>query len=110
MLLLLFLIMSCLEIFMSINLVLRLFGKITVENAMNYKLDLRCGDIELEIFGNKTSDPNYVEPPKRPSYPEACGLRHLAFRVTNIEEVVKELEQKGISCQPVRKDTFTGER
>lgn len=22
----------------------------------DYKLDLRCGDIELEIFGNKTSD------------------------------------------------------
>ena len=76
----------------------------------DYKLDLRCGGIELEIFGNKTSDPNYVEPPKRPSYPEACGLRHLAFRVTNIEEVVQELEQKGISCQPIRKDTFTGEK
>ena len=54
----------------------------------DYKLDLRCGGIELEIF----------------------GLRHLAFRVTNIEEVVKELEQKGISCQPIRKDTFTGEK
>lgn len=76
----------------------------------DYKLDLRCGNIELEIFGNKTSDPNYVEPPKRPSYPEACGLRHLAFRVTNIEEVVKSLEEKGISCQPIRKDTFTGEK
>ena len=61
----------------------------------DYKLDLRCGGIELEIFGNKTSDPNYVEPPKRPSYPEACGLRHLAFRVTNIEEVVKEFRSKG---------------
>ena len=29
----------------------------------DYKLDLSCGGIELEIFGNKTSDPNYVEPP-----------------------------------------------
>ena len=51
-----------------------------------------------------------MEPPKRPSYPEACGLRHLAFRVTNIEEVVQELEQKGISGQPSRKDTLTGEK
>ena len=39
----------------------------------DYKLDLRCGDIELEIFGNS-------------------------------------LEEKGISCQPIRKDTFTGEK
>ena len=37
----------------------------------DYKLDLRCGDIELEIFGNKTSDLAYVEPPKSLSYPEA---------------------------------------
>ena len=64
----------------------------------DYKLDLRCGDIELEIFGNKTSDLAYVEPLKRLSYPEACGLRHLAFKVANIEEVVESLEQKGISC------------
>ena len=76
----------------------------------DYKLDLRCGDIELEIFGNKTSDLAYVEPPKRLSYPEACGLRHLAFKVANIEEVVESLEQKGISCQPIRKDSFTGEK
>lgn len=39
-----------------------------------------------------------MEPPKRLSYPEACGLRHLAFKVANIEEVVESLEQKGISC------------
>ena len=51
-----------------------------------------------------------MEPPKRLSYPEACGLRHLAFKVANIEEVVEDLEQKGISCQPIRKDTFTGEK
>lgn len=76
----------------------------------DYKLDLRCGDIELEIFGNKTSDLAYVEPQKRLSYPEACGLRHLAFKVANIEEVVESLEQKGISCQPIRKDSFTGEK
>lgn len=76
----------------------------------DYKLDLRCGAIELEIFGNKTNDPAYVEPPQRPSYPEACGLRHLAFKVSHIEEVVKDLEEKGISCQPIRRDTFTGEK
>ena len=51
-----------------------------------------------------------MEPPKRLSYPESCGLRHLAFKVANIEEVVEALEQKDISYQPIRKDSFTGEK
>ena len=66
----------------------------------DYKLDLRLGDAELEIFGMKN-------PPERVSNPEACGLRHLAFRVDNIEEVIAELEGKGIACEPVRIDEFT---
>ena len=44
----------------------------------DWKLDLKCGDIELEIFG-------VLNPPQRVNYPEACGLRHLAFKVENIE-------------------------
>ncbi|MGT2928800.1 SMU1112c/YaeR family gloxylase I-like metalloprotein [Streptococcus dentasini] len=80
----------------------------------DYKLDLKCGDIELEIFGNKTSDPAYQAPPKRVGYPEAvseaAGLRHLAFRVTNIESLVAELEAMGITCEPIRRDSFTGEK
>ena len=69
----------------------------------DWKLDLRCGEIELEIFGEP-------DPPKRVSGPEACGLRHLAFRVESVEETVKELEALGISCEPIRTDTFTGEK
>ena len=53
----------------------------------DWKLDLRVNeDIELEIFAPQN-------PPKRPSYPEACGLRHLAFRVEAIEETVAELRE-----------------
>ena len=48
--------------------------------------------------------------PKRPSYPEACGLRHLAFKVENIEEVVAALSEKGIECEPIRIDDYTGEK
>jgi len=55
----------------------------------DYKLDLQVGDIELEIFGVKN-------PPKRVTNPEACGLRHLAFKVDDIEEAVKWLHEKGI--------------
>ena len=41
----------------------------------DWKLDLRVDEhTELEIFAEKN-------PPKRVNRPEACGLRHLAFRV-----------------------------
>lgn len=73
------------------------------EDRGDYKLDLRLGNAELEIFGIKNA-------PKRPSYPEACGLRHLAFKVENIEAVVAELKEKGITSEPIRIDTFTGEK
>ena len=69
----------------------------------DYKLDLRLGECELEIFGIKDA-------PKRPSFPEACGLRHLAFKVSNIEEVISELQTKGIDCEPLRTDDYTGEK
>lgn len=70
----------------------------------DWKLDLRLNDsIELEIFAPEA-------PPKRPSYPEACGLRHLAFRVESVEDAVAALEERGIACEPIRTDTFTGKK
>ena len=45
--------------------------------------------------------------PKRVSHPEACGLRHLAFKVESVDEMVKELGTVGIMCEPVRLDTYT---
>lgn len=73
------------------------------ENRGDYKLDLKVGNIELEIFGVKN-------PPKRVTNPEACGLRHLAFKVDDIEEAVEWLNEKGIETEPVRVDEFTGKR
>ena len=67
------------------------------------KLDLRLGSAELEIF----CEPN---PPKHVSNPEACGLRHLAFAVENIEETVAELNRLGIPTEPIRKDDYTGKK
>ena len=67
----------------------------------DWKLDLQCGNIELEIFG-------VSNPPARVSNPEACGLRHLAFRVDDVETTVKELEALGIPCEAIRTDEFTG--
>ena len=70
----------------------------------DWKLDLRVDEhTELEIFAEKN-------PPKRVNRPEAWGLRHLAFRVESVEETVKELDEIGIECEPIRTDTYTGEK
>lgn len=69
----------------------------------DYKLDLKLGDCELEIFSGSNNPP-------RPSYPEACGLRHLAFHVDHIEETIAELNAVGIETEPVRTDTYTGKK
>ena len=45
--------------------------------------------------------------PARLSYPEAAGLRHLAFRVDSVAEAVAELAAKGIACEPVRMDEYS---
>ncbi len=70
----------------------------------DWKLDLRVNDhTELEIFG-------VTNPPPRGTGPEAAGLRHLAFYTDNIEETVKELEEKGIEVEPIRVDEYSGGR
>lgn len=73
------------------------------EDRGDYKLDLKLGECELEIFSGKNN-------PKRPSYPEACGLRHLAFKVDDIEKEVEELKSLGIEVEPIRLDEITNKR
>lgn len=70
----------------------------------DFKTDLDAGNgVELELFSEEN-------PPARVTHPEACGLRHLAFRVEDVEETVRELAALGIACEPVRVDEFTGKR
>ena len=67
----------------------------------SYKLDLGIGDqYVIELF-------SFPNPPARPSRPESCGLRHLAFSVENIEEKRNELTGKGLICEDLRIDEFT---
>lgn len=73
------------------------------EERGDYKLDLKLGECELEIFSGKNN-------PKRLSYPEACGLRHLAFKVDDIEKEVEELKALGIEVEPIRLDEITNKR
>lgn len=73
------------------------------EERQSYKLDLKLGESQIELF-------SFPNSPKRPSYPEACGLRHLAFEVNDIEEAVKELKGKNIQVEEVRIDEYTGKK
>lgn len=72
------------------------------EDRESWKLDLALPDgSQIELF-------SFPEPPPRPSYPEASGLRHLAFRVGSVEKVTAQLNQQGITTEPIRIDEYTG--
>lgn len=70
----------------------------------SYKLDLGvAGRYQIELF----SFPDYRE---RGSYPEAKGLRHLAFAVSDVEAARAELVEKGVEVEPVRVDALTNKK
>lgn len=70
----------------------------------SYKLDLALDGVYIiELF----SFPDYAQ---RPSYPEALGLRHLAFEVDDIEQASAELQAKNIPREPIRIDEITGRK
>jgi len=70
----------------------------------SYKLDLKLLDgTQIELF-------SFPHPPQRPSYPEACGLRHLAFEVAEIDAAVAHLQSHAVAVEPVRVDEYTGKR
>lgn len=41
------------------------------------------------------------------SRPEAAGLRHLAFAVTDIQASVQHLNNHGVVTEPIRTDEYT---
>lgn len=72
------------------------------ESRDSWKADLALdGQYVIELF-------SFPNPPPRASYPEARGLRHLAFAVDDIEHSVVELQAVGVNCEPVRIDPLTG--
>lgn len=87
----------------------RILGlRIVAENLraerQSYKLDLALADgSQIELF-------SFPTPPPRPSRPEACGLRHLAFVVANLDANIASLQADGVAVEPVRVDEFTGRR
>lgn len=72
----------------------------------SYKLDLALRDgVQVELF----SFPN-PPPPPRVTRPEACGLRHLALRVDDLDGEVARLTGLGVRSEAVRVDELTGRR
>ncbi|QDE30024.1 MULTISPECIES: VOC family protein [Shewanella] len=70
----------------------------------SYKLDLALPDgSQIELF-------SFNKAPLRPSYPEAQGLRHLAFKVDDIAQVVTHLQLNGVVVEPIRVDEYTGKQ
>lgn len=83
---------------------LQVIREVYRETRDSYKLDLSIGEnYVIELF-------SFPNPPARPSRPESCGLRHLAFEVEDVAEAKQNLEQKGIEVEPIRIDEFTGKK
>jgi glyoxylase I family protein len=77
----------------------------TFREARNsYKLDLQVGkNMQIELF-------SFPNPPKRVNNPEACGLRHLAFAVDNLDAIAAQLQANGVALENIRLDELTGKR
>lgn len=73
------------------------------EARQSWKCDLDAGNVRIELF-------SFPGAPPRPSYPEAQGLRHLAFVVDDIDAEVGRLNAAGVVTEPVRVDEHTGQR
>ncbi len=70
----------------------------------SWKGDLALnGQYVIELF-------SFPFPPARPSRPEACGLRHLAFSVDDIDAAVAHLESHNVKCEAIRVDPYTQKR
>lgn len=83
---------------------LRIVRETYREARNSYKLDLELPDgTQIELF-------TFPGAPPRPSYPEAIGLRHLAFEVDDIDGCIAHLERNGVAVEPVRVDSLTDRR
>lgn len=82
----------------------RVLGEYYRAERKSYKLDLALGDhYTIELF-------SFPDPPQRVSRPEARGLRHLAFSVSDIDAAVAALTARNVVTEPIRIDEFTGKR
>lgn len=92
------------KLFYTEILGLKIIREVYREERKSHKLDLALNDNYcIELF-------SFLNPPARPSTPEARGLRHLAFAVDNLDQTVSFLESKNINVESIRVDEFTQKR
>jgi glyoxylase I family protein len=83
---------------------LKIIQEIYREERKSYKLDLSLhGKFVIELF-------SFINPPERPSTPEATGLRHLAFEVNDIQKTRAFLISNKIPSEDIRTDFYTKKR
>ena len=83
---------------------LRIVAETYRAERQSHKLDLALPDgSQIELF-------SFASPPARPSYPEACGLRHLALAVDDLDAELARLRRAGVTTEPVRTDPLTSKR
>ena len=80
---------------------LKIISEVYREERQSYKLDLAIDNhYVIELF-------SFPNPPRRMSQPEACGLRHIAFSVEDVEQKRQEFISKSLACEEIRIDEFT---
>lgn len=83
---------------------LKILREVYRAERQSYKLDLGIeNQYVIELF-------SFPNPPKRASQPESCGLRHLAFAVSDVEKQREKLLDKGLKCEEIRIDEFTNKK
>lgn len=90
--------------FYTDTLGLKIVHEVYREARDSWKLDLEVAPgVQIELF-------SFPSPPARVSRPEAQGLRHLAFAVDDVDAAVADLTARGVVCEPIRVDEYTGRR
>lgn len=83
---------------------LEILQEVYREERDSWKLDLALkGQYVIELF-------SFPGAPNRPSRPEAQGLRHLAFAVADLDAATGSLREKGVECEAIRVDPYTGKK
>ena len=92
------------KVFYTETLGLKIIREIYRQERQSFKLDLSLkGEYIVELF-------SFPNPPQRPSRPEAAGLRHLAFEVDNLDDVIELLKVSSVHAEPIRIDETTNKR
>ena len=82
---------------------MKIIGELDRPERQSKIVYLDAGNAIIEVF-------SFPNPPKRLAWPEACGLRHLAFEVNNINQAVAELKGRGIETENIRINQRNGKR